>query len=95
MTTKEMTDHMTLCLRGHDLDWREIDDEIVVLDVRDATYLGVWGSGAMLWRLLADSTTRDGLVDALVETYEIDEVRAAGDVDEFLATLNDRGLLAS
>jgi hypothetical protein len=85
---------MTLCLREQDLDWREIDDEIVVLDVRDAMYLAVRGSGAVLWRLLANTTTRDGLVDALVETYDIDETRAAGDVDEFLATLNERGLLA-
>jgi len=86
---------MTLCLRGPDLDWREIDDEIVALDTRDAIYLAVRGSGAVLWRLLADSTTRGGLVNALVETYGIDETRAGEDVDAFLATLNERGLLAS
>ena len=86
---------MTLCLRGPDLDWREIDDEIVALDTRDAIYLAVRGSGAVLWRLLADSTTRGGLVNALVETYGIDETRAGADVDAFLATLNERGLLAS
>jgi Coenzyme PQQ synthesis protein D (PqqD) len=90
-----MIDHMTLCLREQDLDWREIDEEIVVLDTRDALYLAIRGSGAVLWRLLADSTSHDGLVDALVETYGIDESRASGDVDEFLAALGDRGLLAS
>jgi Coenzyme PQQ synthesis protein D (PqqD) len=88
-------DHMTLCLREQDLDWREIEGEIVALDAQGAIYLAVHGSGAALWRMLADSTTRDGLVDALVETYGIDAGRASDDVDEFLTTLSERGLLAS
>ena len=86
---------MTLSLREQDLDWRDIDHEIVALDVQGAAYLAVQGSGAVLWRLLANSTTRENLVETLVETYGIDPATAGGDVDEFLATLSDRGLLAS
>jgi DNA-binding GntR family transcriptional regulator len=86
---------MTLCLRKDDLDWREIDDEIVVLDTRDAVYLSVQGSGALVWRLLAESATKDSLIEALVEKYGVDSTRATADVEAFLATLNDRGLLAS
>jgi Coenzyme PQQ synthesis protein D (PqqD) len=85
---------MTLCLRKKDLEWRDIDNEIVALDAQGAVYLAVRGAGVFLWRLLADSSTRDGLVEALVETYQIDAARAGDDVDEFLTTLNDRGLLA-
>ena len=88
-------DRMTLCLRNDDLDWREIDDEIVALDTRDAVCLAVQGSGALVWRLLAESTTRDSLIEALVEKYGIDSTRATADVDTFLATLNDRWLLAA
>ena len=94
MTTKGV-DHMTLSLREQDLDWREIADEIVALDAQGSEYLAVRGSGAILWRLLAESTTRDGLIQALVETYDIDPTRAGDDVNEFLATLNERGLLNS
>ena len=86
---------MTLCLRTHDLDWREIDDEIVALDGEASVYLAVRGSGAVLWQLLGESTTRDCLVEALIQTYGIDATRAADDVDAFLATLNQRRLLAS
>jgi uncharacterized NAD(P)/FAD-binding protein YdhS len=86
---------MTLSLREQDLDWREIVDEIVVLDAKGSEYLAVRGSGAILWRLLAESTTRDGLIQALVETYDIDATRAGDDVNEFLATLSERGLLNS
>lgn len=86
---------MTLCLRRDDLDWREIGDEIVVLDARSAVYLAVGGAGALLWRLLADATTRECLVETLVATYRIDPNHAGADVDEFLATLSRHGLLSS
>jgi Coenzyme PQQ synthesis protein D (PqqD) len=88
-------EHMTLCLREQDLDWREINDEIVALDGQGAVYLAIHGSAVVLWRMLADSTTREGLVEALVDTYGIETIRAGDDVDEFLATLSERGLLAS
>jgi Coenzyme PQQ synthesis protein D (PqqD) len=95
MTNNTGGDNMTLCLRKEDLDWREIDDEIVALDGREATYLAVQGSGTLVWRLLATSTTREHLIEALVETYDIDATRAEADIDAFIGTLNDRGLLAS
>jgi hypothetical protein len=86
---------MTLGLRQHDLEWREINDDIVVLDGQDAAYLAVSGSGTLIWNLLSHRTDREALIHALVETYGIDDVRAGEDVDAFLTVLVDRGLLAS
>jgi hypothetical protein len=86
---------MTLRLRERDLEWREIDDEIVVLDGHDAAYLAVSGAGTLIWHLLSERTDRKALIDALVETYGIDDARAGEDVDTFLRVLVDRGLLAS
>lgn len=86
---------MTLRLRTEDLEWREIDSDIVILDGRDATYLTLNGSGALLWRLLATDATREELVEALLENYEVDHLTATADIDAFLATLSEQGLLAS
>jgi hypothetical protein len=94
MHDHRISDQFALRLRDQDLDWRAIDDEIVVLDTQGAVYLAIQGSGAVLWRLLAESTTRAGLVQALVETYDVEADRAGDDVDEFLASLGERGLLA-
>jgi len=85
---------MRLRLRTEDLEWREIDNDIVILDGRDATYLTLNGSGAVLWRLLATDATRQELVDALLGTYEVDHLTAAADTDAFLATLSEQGFLA-
>jgi hypothetical protein len=86
---------MTLRLRTEDLEWQEIDSDIVVLDGRQAVYLTLNGSGALLWRMLATDTTRDDLVAALISAYEVDETTASADADAFLHTLSEQGLLAA
>ena len=83
-----------LRLRPEDLEWREVDGEIVALDGRDATYLTLNGSGALLWRMLAASTTRDALVSALLDAYDIDQASAAADTDAFIRALTEQNLLA-
>lgn len=86
---------MRLQLRTDNLEWREIDDEIVVLDAREATYLALNGSGAILWRKLATSAYRDDLVQALLDAYEVDQATASADTDAFLTELARQGLLRS
>jgi hypothetical protein len=84
----------TLRLRTDELEWKQIDDEIVVLDGRASNYLAASGSGVLLWRKLETGATRDELVAALVGEYGIDEARAGEDVDAFVADLAKQGLLA-
>jgi hypothetical protein len=81
-------------LRREAVEWRRIESEVIAIDLERAVYLGVNGSGAVLWELLAHGTTRATLVDRLVEAYAIDEHRAEEDVERFLAELEQRGLLA-
>jgi hypothetical protein len=82
-------------LRGDDLDWREVEGEVVVLDVRRSVYVAVNASGAVLWPALADGATREALVDRLVTRYDKDPQDAGVDVDAFVADLRAQGLLAS
>jgi hypothetical protein len=83
-----------LALRTDDLYWREVDDEIVVLEVRTSTYLSVNNSGVLLWRILARGATREEAISALVEAYGIDTGSAAADVDRFVDQMRAAGLLA-
>lgn len=86
---------MNYRLRSEDLDWKQIDDEIVILDGNRAAYLSVEGSGVVLWHALQVGSTREALIDALVAAYGIDRDRAGTDVDAFLTTLAEKDLLAS
>lgn len=84
---------MNLKLRDDRVRWREVDEDVVAVDVDRSTYLSTNGSGALLWLELAGGTTRDRLVERLAQAYLIDDERAAADVDDFLSELNGQGLL--
>jgi Coenzyme PQQ synthesis protein D (PqqD) len=80
-------------LRTNRLSWSETAGEIVVLDLSTSTYLAIKGSGAVLWRALAEGSTFVRLTELLVETYRIDTARARSDVAEFVDELTARGWL--
>ncbi len=84
-----------LSLDSENLMWREVEDEVIVLDMRTWTYMGINGSGTVLWKKIARGANPSALVDCLRETYEIDEQVAARDVEAFLSMLREHGLLRS
>jgi coenzyme PQQ synthesis protein D (PqqD) len=84
-----------LTLRTDDLHWREVDDEIVALELRRATYLAANSSGRLLWQLLARGATTAELARALVDVYGIDAATAALDADRFVEQLREADLLAA
>lgn len=74
--------------------WRQVGDEVIVLDKRTWTYMGVNGSGALLWLKLTEGAGRAGLEACLRDTYGLAEEAAARDVGEFVELLRGHGLLA-
>ena len=80
-------------LRGEDLAWRELDGEIIVVDLRSSRYLNVNSTGATLWPRLAQGATQNELVNALVETFAIPSDQALRDVSAFVQMCVERDLL--
>lgn len=80
-------------LRAHDITWREIDGDLVILDLRSSTYMTANASGAVLMKELTEERTDDELVRALVDAYGITHDQAEADVRSFVQVLADGGLL--
>ena len=80
-------------LRGDDITWREIDGDLVILDLRSSTYLTANASGSVLMRQLTEEQTLPQLVQALVDAFGIPAPRAQQDVQMFIDELSERGLL--
>ena len=51
------------------------------------------GCGEFLWKKLAEDISRDGLVAAVLDEYDVDAERAATDVDAFIKQLSDANIL--
>lgn len=80
-------------LRADALDWREVEGQVVVLDRAGSVYLAVNATGAALWPAIVEGATRTQLVQMLLDTFDVESARAEGDVDTFVASLSERGLL--
>jgi hypothetical protein len=79
--------------RRSDVLWREIDGNIVGLDLRSSRYFSLNGTASMLWQMLDREAEPQELADALVRTHQIEDDRARVDVDAFVTSLRENGLL--
>lgn len=84
----------SLRLRTQQLLWREVDDEIVVLDLSKSEYVSVNAAGRVLWLRLAGGATKSELADELRHVYGLEPEAAQRDADAFVAHLRCQGLLA-
>lgn len=50
-------------------------------------------TGTFLWKKIEEGIDKQGLADALIEEYEVDNDTAKADVDEFIELLNANGLI--
>lgn len=80
-------------LRQSDLVWREIDGDMVLLDLASSSYLSTNRTGTYLLELLVEGRDRDALVRALVDRFGIRDEIAGADTDAFIAELKQQKLL--
>jgi hypothetical protein len=88
-----MNDESRFRLRKNGVSWRELDGQIVVLDLESSKYVTVSGAGAVIWEHLVAGASLDELVDALIEVFDIDVATARVDTESFLDDLRERNLL--
>ncbi len=76
-----------------DIAWREIDGEIVLLDLTGAAYYSVSRSGVALWPAVVEGATVAALTERLAQEYALERRVAERDVRVLVDALNGEGLL--
>jgi hypothetical protein len=89
----DQSNQVIVKLRADNLMWRQVGNELMVLDTNSSEYLAVNKTGVALWPLLLAGATRAVLAEALVEHFQIDLATAASDAERFVSSLEDLGLL--
>jgi hypothetical protein len=73
--------------------WRDIDGEIVALDIESGAYLTLNGSGRLLWLALVQPSSVQDLSALLVSTFDIPTELADADARTFVDDLAARKLI--
>ena len=50
---------------------RELDDEMVLLNLDSGEYFGLNDTGTRIWELLADGRSREEVIDCLTDEFEV------------------------
>ena len=80
-------------LRLTDISTRTLGDETIMLNLSTSRYFTVTGVGIRIVELLADDTSLEELVGAIVDEYEVDPDNAQRDVSTFVERLRAAELL--
>lgn len=83
----------TLIRRTDDILATPLDDTLLMMSVRQGRYYGLNGAGPRIWELLAEPTTAEALVAALLEEFEVEPAACAAEVAAFLDELRANNLL--
>jgi Coenzyme PQQ synthesis protein D (PqqD) len=73
--------------------FRELEGEAVLLDLRSQRYFGLDEVGTRIWQLLSELGRREGVLERLLEEFEVDRQTLARDLEGFLARLETAELI--
>jgi len=80
-------------LNSGDVAAKEIDGEILIMNVANGMYYSLDGVSAVAWRLIAAGHSLDQVAVALAQTYGVDESSTLSDVTDLAVHLVDEGLV--
>ena len=70
-----------------------IDNEVVMLSLKQGEYYGLDSVGSRIWELLEEERTFSELISLLMEEFEVEEQHCMNDTKEYLETLFNKELL--
>ncbi|MGB5303622.1 MAG: PqqD family protein [Gemmatimonadota bacterium] len=80
-------------LNSGDVAAKEIDGEILIMNVANGMYYSLDGVSAVAWRLIAAGHSLDQVAVALAQTYGVDESSTLSDITDLAVHLVDEGLV--
>ncbi len=74
----------TLLRRNPDQVFSEIDDEVILLSIKNSEYYDLNRIGSEIWHLLRNETTFRNLLTQLMQTYDVSEEMCMNDTRSYL-----------
>lgn len=78
---------------AEDVIWRDLGEEVVILNLATSTYFGLSGAGSHMWRQFAEHGSPEQTVAALEDQFEVATAQLRADLDALLRDLESRDLI--
>ena len=91
-----MEQELSLTTRVHIPDGvlsRDLQGELVILDLNTGIYFGLDPVGTRIWHLLQEHQFLQKVLDSLVDEYEVTDAVCAHDLLGFVAKMLEKGLV--
>ena len=72
---------------------KEVEGELLLLNIKDGNYFGMNKSGMVIWKMLDGTKRIDDVSRALSRKFKVSLAGATKDVDVFLKELRRAGLI--
>ena len=76
-----------------DVLFQEVSGETVLLDLASEQYFGLDEVGTRVWQLVNEGKSLGGMIEVLLEEYEVEPEQLEGDVRALLESLLEAGLV--
>lgn len=71
---------------------RDLQGELVILDLNTGVYFGLDEVGTRIWHLLEEHRSLQKVLDSMIEEYEVGHAQCAEDLFSFVTKMLDKGL---
>lgn len=73
--------------------FREVDDQVIALNLDTGQYYTMNELGTRIWALLQQKDSLAGIVEAIESEYDVTHDQAKADLESFLKDLRENGLV--
>jgi hypothetical protein len=73
---------------------KRLDETSVLVHIPTNRIFELNETGTRVWEMIGESLNRDQIVRRLADEFDVEEARAAGEVNELLTRLRNEGLLS-
>jgi hypothetical protein len=83
----------TIVNQSKDIDATDLNGEKVMMNLDMGKYFALNGVGSRIWDIIYEPITVQGVIDTLLQEYEVEYETCKNNVLEFLGRLNDDKLI--
>jgi hypothetical protein len=76
-----------------DVVWRDLDGEVVILNLATGNYYGLEGAANAMWQLLVEHGSTEKVIEIMTREYDVDVARLQQDLDALVQDLVRRSIL--